>query len=215
MSELILELVEGEGAGQTYDLDNDVTAGRDPAQQIALSDDQVSRRHARFSVSGGAATVEDLGSRNGTYVNGQVLHGSRGIVPGDRVRMGLTVFELRSRAQVDRQASAVSPMPQITMIGADVLRPAPEADLAPVAEHPADTPAVAQTPDLRAEEHEPAFIPDAIRGDRAAAAEQGGREGYDSLAALVDSRVKRQTNVAAFALLAIAALAVIIYLGIS
>ena len=56
-------------------------------------------------------------------------------------------------------------------------------------------------------------MPDAIQKPGAEAASE--REGYDALASLVDSRVKRQTNVAAFALLALAALAVIIYLGVS
>ena len=210
MAELILEMVEGKSPGQTYSLAGEATVGRDPSQPIALDDDQVSRRHASFSVSGGVATVTDLGSRNGTYVNGQVVHGARPLVPGDRVRMGLTVLELRSQEQVARQASAVMPMPQITAIGADVLQPAAEVDLAPTPQEP-EAP---QAPDLRAEEAEPAFIPDAIRQ----AGEEGGagdRDGYDALAGLVDSRVKRQTNVAAFALLAIAALAVIIYLGLT
>ncbi len=212
MSELILELVEGAEPGQTFMLTGDDVAGRDPSQPIALSDDQVSRQHARFAVTADGASIEDLGSRNGTYVNGQVLQGMRPLVPGDRIRMGLSVLELRSREQVAAQASAVSPMPQITNIGADVLRPAAEADLAPAP--PAPTPESAPgAPGLRAEEAEPAFVPDAIQHPGAEGASD--REGYDSLAALVDSRVKRQTNVAAFALLAIACLAVIIYLGVS
>jgi hypothetical protein len=212
MADPILEMVEGKEPGRTFSLGGEGIAGRDPAQSIALSDDQISRRHARFALSGGQVTVEDLGSRNGTYVNGQVLQGARPLVPGDQVRMGLTVLELRSEAQVAAQASAVQQMPEITAIGADVLRPATEADLAPAPPSPAEPEAAPGSPGLRAEEVEPAFVPDAIqRGE----AEGSGREGYDSLAALVDSRVKRQTNVAAFALLAIAALAVIIYLGLT
>ena len=212
MADPILELVEGAEPGRVFALGGDEVAGRDPAQPIALSDDQISRRHARFALSGGAVTVEDLGSRNGTYVNGQVLQGARTLVPGDRVRMGLTVLELRSEEQVAAQASAVQPMPDITNVPAGVLRPAAEADLAPAPQAAPEPESVPGAPELRAEEVEPAFVPDAImRGEHAGS----DREGYDSLAALVDSRVKRQTNVAAFALLAIAALAVIIYLGVS
>ena len=208
--DLILELVEGKDAGRTFPLGAEAVAGRDAAQPIALADDQISRRHARFAVSGGQVTVEDLGSRNGTYVNGQILTGSRVLAPGDQVRMGLTVLQLRSREQVAAQPSAVQPMPDITSIGDEVLNPAAEADLAPA---PAEAQPRPEAPGLRAEEVEPAFIPDAIQAPDAAGA--SGREGYDSLAALVDSRVKRQTNVAAFALLAIAALAVIIFLALT
>ena len=211
MAELILELVEGAEPGRTFPLDADASVGRDPAQEIAIDDEQVSRRHARFSVAGGTATVEDLGSRNGTYVNGQVLQGSRTLVPGDRVRIGLTVLELRDREQVAARASAVVPSPEITAIGADVLRPAAEAELAP--EPPPPPPPAPGAPGLRAEEDEPAFVPEALRGGVPAGTSR--REGYDALAALIDSRVKRQTNVAAFAMVAIAALAVIVYLGAS
>jgi len=44
-------------------------------------------------------------------VNGQALQGSRTLVPGDRIRMGLTVLELRSEAQVAARGSAVLPQP--------------------------------------------------------------------------------------------------------
>lgn len=202
MAEFILELVEGKDAGRTFPVGGDAVAGRDPSQQIPLADDQASRQHARFSVAGGTATIEDLGSRNGTYVNGQVLQGSRQLVPGDRIRMGLTVLELRTQEQVAAQASVVGPTPQITAIGADVLRPAAEADLAPVADHAPGQASVG----LRVEEAEPAFVPDAVQGAGGAA----DRDGYDALASLVDGRVKKQTTVAAFALIAISALAVIV-----
>lgn len=203
MAEYILELVEGKEAGRTFPLSGDAVAGRDPSQPIALADDQVSRQHARFSVAGGDATIEDLGSRNGTYVNGQVLQGSRRLNPGDRVRMGLTVLELRTQEQVAAQPSVVGPTPQITAVGNEVLRPAPEHELAPVP----DAAPQQQGVGLRVEEAEPAFGPDAVRGGAGAGAD---RAGYDELAKLVDGRVKRQTTVAAFALIAISGLAVII-----
>jgi hypothetical protein len=208
----ILEMVEGSEAGRTFALAGEVVAGRDPAQPIALTDDdQVSRRHASFALAGDEVTVEDLGSRNGTYVNGQVLQGRRALVPGDRVRMGLTVLQLRSEEQVAAQASAVRPAPSITEVPDELLKPAVEADLVP-APLPLESDAESDSPALRSAEVEPAFVPDAIMRGEAAGAD---RESYDELAALVDGRVKRQTNVAAFALLAISALAVIIYLGAS
>jgi hypothetical protein len=168
----------------------------------------VSRRHARFTISGNEVTVEDLGSRNGTYVNGQVLTGPRRLVPGDRVRMGLSVLLLRTPSQVAAQPSAVIPAPEITEIPEGVLKPATEAELAP-GPPPIQSDPERGAPGLRAAEVEPAFIPDAVRRGE----ESPDRAAYDDLAQLVDGRVKRQTNVAAFALLAASALAVIIYLG--
>jgi pSer/pThr/pTyr-binding forkhead associated (FHA) protein len=47
------------------------TAGRDPESGIFLEDITVSRHHARFIVDEGTLVVEDLGSTNGTYVNGE------------------------------------------------------------------------------------------------------------------------------------------------
>ena len=113
------------------------------------------------------------------------------------------------KSQVAAEATAVPPKPEITSVPEAVLRPANESELAPtpperVSDDAKDMPA------LRAAEVEPAFVPEAVLSGESAGAD---REGYDELAALLDTRVKRQTNVAAFALLAIAALAVIVYLG--
>ena len=209
MADSILELVEGSDPGRTFSLGAEQVAGRDTSQPIALTDEQVSRRHARFTVAGDAVSVEDLGSRNGTYVNGQVLTGPRRLAPGDRIRMGLSVLQLRTPSQVAAQRSAVIPAPEITDVPEGVLQPATEAELAP-GTPPIESDTDRGAPGLRAAEVEPAFIPDAVRRG-----EESDREAYDELARLIDGRVKRQTNVAAFALLALAALAVIVYLGVT
>ena len=126
MAGLILEIVEGKDAGKQLPLDGPLDVGRDTGIQIPLPEDtQVSRRHARISPQNGAAVIEDLGSTNGTFVNEQQIHSPRGLNPGDRVRIGLTVLELRSPAQVQARPSAVSPIPQLTALGDDVLAPVP------------------------------------------------------------------------------------------
>jgi hypothetical protein len=209
MADPILELVEGSDPGRNFSLRGEQVAGRDTSQAIALTDEQVSRRHARFTIAGNEVTVEDLGSRNGTYVNGQVLTGPRRLVPGDRVRMGLSVLLLRTPSQVAAQPSAVIPSPEITDVPEGVLKPATESELAP-GPPPIQSDPERGAPGLRAAEVEPAFIPAAVRHG-----EESERDEYDELAKLVDGRVKRQTNVAAFALLAASALAVIIYLGVT
>ena len=62
--------------------------GRMPGCWLVLDDDLVSRTHARFHVSRDETAVEDLGSRNGTFLNGERLHGRTVLKDGDRVRIG-------------------------------------------------------------------------------------------------------------------------------
>jgi predicted component of type VI protein secretion system len=91
-------LVELEpGAGRQVELEGRMTVGRDPCE-ITLEDDQVSRRHARIEVRGGSVTLDDLGSRNGTYLNDvQVREPSR-LRDGDVIRMGATVWRFEAPA---------------------------------------------------------------------------------------------------------------------
>ena len=55
---------------------------------LTLDDELASRYHARIHVRGRTADIEDLGSRNGTYVNGERITGRRALRDGDRVRIG-------------------------------------------------------------------------------------------------------------------------------
>src|SRR5215213_5393503 len=137
MADLILEIVEGANAGRQVPVETVVDIGREPSLPIHLDEDtQVSRRHARVTNQNGTATVEDLGSTNGTYVNDQPIHSPRMLTPGDRIRVGLTIFELRSPAQVRERASAVQVRPDITAVDNLVLAPVAEQQLAPVAPPP-------------------------------------------------------------------------------
>jgi pSer/pThr/pTyr-binding forkhead associated (FHA) protein len=212
MAELILEIVEGDEAGRQTPLDGSIEIGREASIGLALDDDQASRRHARVSPQGGEAVVEDLGSTNGTYLNGQPIEGERTLRPGDRLRVGLTVFELRTAADVQRQPSAVIPVPQVTQLSGGVLEPVPEEELMPepVAEAPAEAEAGAPSapPAFAREASPPGFVPAEVAGDEEA------REDYAAVARLLDSSVKRQTRIATFALLSGAGLAVIIVFGL-
>src|SRR4051812_39406285 len=165
MANLILEIVEGAQAGRQVPLESVVDIGREASLPIHLEDDaQVSRRHARFTAQGGQAVVEDLGSTNGTYLNDQPIHSPRPLRPGDKVRVGLTVVELRSAQQVQARPSAVHPRPDVTAIDNQVLAPVPEQQLAPVAAVPPAGPieqAQPQpgSPGFKAQETPPAFVP--------------------------------------------------------
>lgn len=62
--------------------------GRDASCRISIFDPLISRRHARIHCDGAQATIEDLGSRNGTRVNGVAISGPHALRDGDRVTVG-------------------------------------------------------------------------------------------------------------------------------
>jgi FHA domain-containing protein len=112
MPDLILEVVEGPGVGRKIELTGPLEIGREPGVGIVLTDDDlVSRRHARVSPSDSGAVAEDLGSRNGTFVNGEEVHAPARLDPGDQLLVGVTVMELRSSADVRARPTAVRARP--------------------------------------------------------------------------------------------------------
>jgi pSer/pThr/pTyr-binding forkhead associated (FHA) protein len=77
------------------------TVGRAEAD-VPLPDPDVSRRHAVFHQVDSGIGVEDLGSRNGTYVNDRRISGITTVSEGDRVRFGNTVWRLDPEADPGR-----------------------------------------------------------------------------------------------------------------
>ena len=71
---------------------------------VVLVDPEVSRRHALVTATAGPA-VEDLGSRNGTWLNGQRITGAHRLRSGDELRFGNTVWLVRGRPAVPAPAS--------------------------------------------------------------------------------------------------------------
>ena len=88
--------------------------GRDDCE-IALVDDEVSRRHAAIRAVGDRVEIEDLGSRNGTYVNDRRIDRPRRLSAGDQIRVGETTLQLEvagSPAANERRGDV--PAPEIT-----------------------------------------------------------------------------------------------------
>src|SRR5262249_43819147 len=78
--------------------------GRDPDLELFLDASDVSRRHARISIAGEQATIEDLDSKNGTFVADRRLHSSVRLQDGDVIRVGsvaLTFTTIRSRGSTE------------------------------------------------------------------------------------------------------------------
>lgn len=91
---VILEPKDRRGTTFALRLDADLTIGREDNNIVKIDGDTfVSSRHARVYLVDGQAMVEDLGSTNGSFHNGNRLHGSRLLHPGDRIQIGYTVLE--------------------------------------------------------------------------------------------------------------------------
>lgn len=89
-----LRIVEpAERRGETFVLSDELTVGRGGGCGIVLDDSFVSQVHARVFRRDGDVYVEDLGSRNGTLVNGRPVTGAQPLRDGDKVQFGQTVAE--------------------------------------------------------------------------------------------------------------------------
>ena len=103
-----LVMRSGPSIGQIYPLEKaEMVIGRDLSNDIVISDSEVSRRHARIFMQGNNYVIEDLGSTNGSFVNGQRLTGSYVLRPGEIITFGETL-SLVFEGAVDTDATVVS-----------------------------------------------------------------------------------------------------------
>ena len=91
--QVVLVMFRAEGEKRSFSITRDVTVvGRREDCDLRIPVSEVSRKHCRFIKDGDALRVEDLGSSNGTYHNGQRVSGSVTLDPGDSVQVGPVVF---------------------------------------------------------------------------------------------------------------------------
>jgi len=82
----------GPNPGTVFELTKEVSLiGRDVINEIVVGDAEVSRQHSRLTRTPGGYVLEDLGSTNGTFVNGERLVAPRVMNPGDLVALGETI----------------------------------------------------------------------------------------------------------------------------
>lgn len=86
-------------------LEESATIGRTAVNAIALRDPSVSAKHARIVRGADGFTIEDLGSRNGTYVNSEKLSEKRLLAEGDLVRLGKVILTFNLASNVQRKQS--------------------------------------------------------------------------------------------------------------
>lgn len=88
----VLVAREGQLAGQRWTIDmDDFVIGRGADCQIVLPERQVSRHHVRITKDNGRYILHDLGSKNGTHLNGKVFEGSTQLQDGDEISIALAV----------------------------------------------------------------------------------------------------------------------------
>jgi len=106
-----LVIVAGGEAGRRLAIGDELVIGREAGTEGSLGDDhEVSRRHARvIRGEDGRLAIEDLGSRNGTFVNGERVHGRRALNAGDSVRIGSTTMQLHGREPAAAAPPAAAP----------------------------------------------------------------------------------------------------------
>ncbi len=125
---LRLVLRRGPQPNQAFEIKNDITTlGRDISNDIVINDRETSRNHLRLMRSGDSVTLEDLGSTNGTFVNGKRVSGITPLQHGDMIGLGETVT-----LALEAVAQEAEPAPIVPPEGAETplpLMPPPSGDL--------------------------------------------------------------------------------------
>ena len=134
-----LLIKSGPLAGRRIELGHQLTVGRGVAD-LVIDDPAISRRHALFRAAGDVLEVEDLGSRNGTKVNGDRIGAVTTLRPGDTVEFGGTVVEVEVESaaapsrRVEREApplpatQVASAIPELSSPAAAAGEPVEDAD---------------------------------------------------------------------------------------
>lgn len=127
-----LVMRSGPMTGTVYPLEGELlTLGRDPGNSIHINDAEISRRHARLSLQGGKYVLEDLGSTNGTFVNGQRLGSPHVLRPGDVISFGEQISLVFETVTFDPAATVASPRAAVaSRQPAPVVPPPPAAPVA-------------------------------------------------------------------------------------
>jgi pSer/pThr/pTyr-binding forkhead associated (FHA) protein len=116
----VLVVTEGPLAGRRIDLDGELVIGREDAG-LTIEDEELSRRHAILRTLAEGVEIEDLGSRNGTFVNGQRIQGPTRLAGSDSLKLGRSVFAIELSRSAETVASPVqAPTPPAAPAAAPV-----------------------------------------------------------------------------------------------
>jgi pSer/pThr/pTyr-binding forkhead associated (FHA) protein len=105
----VLIVTQGPLTGQRLELEGELVIGREGAA-VTIDDSELSRRHAAVRPVEGGIEIEDLGSLNGTFVNGRRIDAPTRLAGGDSIKLGQSVLELEAAPASATVASTV-PVP--------------------------------------------------------------------------------------------------------
>jgi tetratricopeptide (TPR) repeat protein len=106
----------------------DITIGRDEDCELSLSDIAVSRRHARIGLEGASFVIEDLGSNNGTFLNGDAIEGRVMLSAGDEIVVGERTLRFVELNEAPPTSAAAPVYPGAEGRAASGIDPGPELD---------------------------------------------------------------------------------------
>jgi hypothetical protein len=109
-----LEVVRGNAAGTSLLVEDELVLGRQIDGVGALAgDDEISRSHARVSLdAAGFCAIEDLGSTNGTFVNGLRISGPQTLAEGDTIEVGATTLVVRELPACGSDQTSITIVPR-------------------------------------------------------------------------------------------------------
>ncbi len=111
--EFQLVVLRGRSATTALKLGDGVTtAGRHDECQLRIKSSEVSRRHCQFFEKNGMLLVKDLGSANGTFLNGKKIEGQRVLEPGDELAIGPVKLRVEKLGQAAPAAQGSRPVPR-------------------------------------------------------------------------------------------------------
>ncbi len=146
MAQFQFVMRSGPTPGVTFPLEGEqLIIGRDPSNSVAINDAEISRKHSRLTFQGGKYVLEDLGSTNGTFVNGQRLAGPVVLKAGDVVSLGEQIVLMYDAINQDpgatvvvqRKAVRAEPPPYAQPPSAPAYTPPPAAPYSPPPAAPA------------------------------------------------------------------------------
>ena len=103
-----LKFISGRYLGAEFPISNnsEILIGRSPELDLVLAEDKVSRKHAKIRLDGQDLQIIDLGSTNGTYVNGERIRRQQ-LNPDDRILIGTSIARIISGSDITLDPSVV------------------------------------------------------------------------------------------------------------
>lgn len=152
-SQLVMRL--GPNPGKSYDLtQEELTIGRDVSNHIVINDPEISRRHAKLTAQADGYLIEDMGSTNGTFIDGQRLMGPHVLRHGEMIMLGEKVSLVFESLGFDPDATLIGGSPESS-------RPQSAVDTfrVPPAPQPSYEPPIPRTEVMPAAEDYPSYEP--------------------------------------------------------